>query len=511
MSTNAKAFCSQWIAARRQLSQALEAFDIACESLDTLGVHANVALKFAQPDFLISVDADFPVLLREADRMTRNLATMRKLRNRSTDLVAINRLPAELLASILSLAVHATRADLSLQVHQKKPLDFVNVVSSVSAYWRHVSLGTPTLWAEISFDRAGGADHAALWLERSRSCPLLLRSLLSEYDSHEQGLINLAGKHSSRFRSLVLGSDTTVGQEIFYNACEQYTEASVPLESLAVVGDLKSSRSNVQRDDLASKKQMNSFLTSVRTLHVKHRLFDGCTLQSFHDLTTLSLSFITSRVGPTCEDLLGVLIASPGLRCLELSYLDMNFMPQRDVTPINLPSLETVSLNFFVNSFARWFLESIIPHSEGIALTLAHFWEHWAIGFELPFLIPDRVKVLHVVARHSTTIGVDLSGLRRSLTRLQTLALRDARIVLVDSATHQSDTEITALGALDMVSCNIIDTDLFKSTIARHSIRQLRVFECEGCPTTDELLEILPALVISRKPGNFRTTFSPFD
>ena len=49
MSIDPTALCSQWSAARKQLSQAIDAFETACNSLAALGFQAGDILDSAQP------------------------------------------------------------------------------------------------------------------------------------------------------------------------------------------------------------------------------------------------------------------------------------------------------------------------------------------------------------------------------------------------------------------------------------------------------------------------------
>ena len=176
MSIDAPALCLQWSTAREQLSQAIDAFEAACNALATPGIRAGAILESAQPDFLLSVQTDLPLLTQEAKRAFGFTNTMKKLRNDFTMLVPINCLPSELLSYIFIISIHTSRANRLHRERGKRLIDFVNIISSVSTYWRYVSLGTPLLWADIVLTRPEGLNHAALWLERSSSCPFNLFS-----------------------------------------------------------------------------------------------------------------------------------------------------------------------------------------------------------------------------------------------------------------------------------------------------------------------------------------------
>ncbi|KAF8599513.1 hypothetical protein BDV93DRAFT_590841 [Ceratobasidium sp. AG-I] len=513
MSTDVTAICSQWTAARKRLSQALDSFEAACNSLCTLGFQTGAVLESAQPNFLLSIEADLALLPREAKRITQPLDALKKLRNCSVKLVPINRLPPELLASIFSTAVHDSRVTRPYQDRMRSSLDILNVISSVSSYWRDVTLTTSTLWADIILTRAGGANHAALWFERSRSSPLYFRSLNNYYGFCEKGLAELVGCHSGRFKSLVLRSDCTFGQKLFHDACVQYTESSVKLETLAIIAETKLLSQTLREKNRPPKDQMDRYLTSVRNLYMRFGSFDDWTSSVFHNLTTLSLCSISNTVAPTHEELLGVLIASPRLRSLQLSMFTTSTIPNCHSAPVTLGELEILWLDGLRFQFVEWFLGSIVPQRDDLILILDDiaYADHPSIGLRLPFSIPERVGTLYIRSSHLTTFPVDLSGLLESSVRLKILALRGIKLDIVQTRTSPCDSQHPVLATLDLESCMIADVARFKSILPRHSVRQLRVSECKGCPTADELLEALPGLVVSETPGEFLTMFSPFD
>lgn len=87
------------------------------------------------------------------------------LRNRPTP---INRLPAELLLDILSLAI-PRRMDVSLSVYKydgRRKLE----LASVSRRWRDIIFGCPSLWTTIEVDPS--TPSPAVYLKRSHDAPL---------------------------------------------------------------------------------------------------------------------------------------------------------------------------------------------------------------------------------------------------------------------------------------------------------------------------------------------------
>lgn len=513
LSTDATTICAQWISARRQLSQALCSYEATCNSLCALGLQIGAALECVQPDFLLSIEADLPLLPQEAERIIRPLSSLKKLRNCSVKLVPINRLPSELLASIFSIAICTSQAERPHKDYARHKKVLLNVISSVSSSWRQVTLATPTLWVDITLDRAESVNHATLWLERSRVSPIHLRSLDYHHRSSDQGLAELVGQHSGRFRSLILRVDRALGQQVFYDACVQHTDASVKLELLAVTGEISALEGKPRDMNWPPKDQMDRYLVSVRRLYVKFRSFDDWSSAVFNNLTTLSLCWIEHQVAPTYQELLDMLRASPRLRILELSMFTAAAIPQRHTAPVHLENLQTLWLEGFRFQFVKWLLESIIPQQDGLTLALDDiaYAGYQSIGFELPFSIPDTVRDLYIRSSHQTSFPIDLSGLLESSKHLETLALQCVELEITELIGHPHSGEHPVLAALDLKSCYVTNAARFKAMLARHSVRQLRIFDCEGCPVADEIAELLPGIVVNEEPGDFLTMFSPFD
>lgn len=513
LSTDVTTICSQWTSARRQLSQALCFYEATCNSLCDLGLQIGGALERAQPDFLLSIEADLPLLPQEAERIIRPLSTLKKLRNCSVKLVPINRLPSELLAFIFSIAICDSQAAQSSKGYARHQSGLLNVISSVSSSWRQVSLMTPTLWTDITLDRSGSINHAALWLERSRHSPIHLRSLGYHYHNSDQDLAELVGQHCDRLKSLVLRVDRDLGQKVFHDACVQHTDASVELESLALTGEINPLEGKPREIPWPPKDQMDRYLASVRRLYVKFRSFDDWTSAAFHNLTILSLCWIEHQVAPTYQELLDVLRASPRLRILELSMFTAAEIPQRHTAPVHLEKLETLWLEGFRFQFVEWLLESIVPQQDGLTLALDDiaYAGHQSIGFKLPFSIPDTVRTLYIRSTHYTSFPVDLSGLLESSKHLETLALQCIELEVEESTENPHSGGYPVLAALDLKSCYVTNAANFEAMLARHSVYRLRMFQCEGFPDADELVEQLPGIIVNEEPGDFLTMFSPFD
>ncbi|KAF8599504.1 hypothetical protein BDV93DRAFT_298326, partial [Ceratobasidium sp. AG-I] len=455
MTTDVTTLCSQWSTARKQLTFAIDAFESACNAFGALGVQAGAALESTQPDFLLSVEGDRPLLTHEKNCIVDSLATLKKLRNGSTRLVSLNQLPSEILASIFSIVISTSRTDWYHQQSTKLEEDFTNTISSVSSYWHHVCLNTPALWAQTRLCGQHWRKRVALWLERSRSCSL---SLSAEMNTGTEGDLDRQFEaHTTQFKSLVFSSGTgyNIGEKIFHAACAQYTEASVKLEFLAITtynGERKSPRML----ELPPKDQMDRYLKSVRTLYVRFRLFDDWTSTVFQNLTTLSLQWLRAPHFPTYENLLGVLRASPGLRTLEIIGSCSIPAPQNDPPSVPMNGLKFLRLEKVSSQFTRWLLKATVPQEDRLALTLVDVWETpslVSLGFDLPSPRSDRTTALYIVSRASARCNLDLFGLLQTLPRLETLACCGLIFLNMNSTAHPDNTHDLAFTTLDLDRC----------------------------------------------------------
>ncbi|KAF8599506.1 hypothetical protein BDV93DRAFT_609228 [Ceratobasidium sp. AG-I] len=515
MSVDPTKLCSQWIAARKQLSQAIDAFEAVCNALAALGFQAGAVLESDQPDFVLTVEAELPVLIRGANQLSSSLYTMKKLRNGSPKLVPINRLPSELLTSIFSIAINTGWKDWNIRDNrsfrdvEQIPLHFI---FSVSSYWRYLCLASPVFWTRIRFYHMRGVNHIALWLERSHPCPLDLFSPNEHYYGRDQGPDELIACYSSRFRSLVFTTSNgyDVGWKILCTACDQHTETSVRLEVLAINASGGVHGNTFKNFSLPPKEQMDQYLKSVHTLYVMCRLFDDWTSTVFHNLTTLSLKFIKDKFYPTSEEFLDVLRASPRLCSLEVVGYLIHTPPDFVATPVTLDRLETLWLETTGNQFTKWLLNVIVPHQNGLNLTLANMWSRVSFSNDLPFSIPDVVRTLYISSKSNPECQLNLSGLAKSLSRLESLAFKGIKIKPRSSTAYYDGTHNAKLATLDLIDCQVRDTPGFISMLSQHPIRQLRMSKCVGCPTKEELLGTISGLVVGGEPKELIRMYSPF-
>ncbi|KAF8599515.1 hypothetical protein BDV93DRAFT_298423 [Ceratobasidium sp. AG-I] len=514
MSTITSMICSEWTSARKQLSRALDSFDAVCKTLEASGIQPGATRESVLQEFFFSIETELPLLLHESDRLTKSLYLLKKARNSSIQHVSINRLPPELLLSIFTTAIESSRAARLIQPFRTDTsLDLANVISSVCTYWRQIALDTPALWSDIDPTRKGGLDHVALWLERSRVHSLNVRFGSAYNHDRVRELASLLGRHSSRFKQLALRSDCFLGQKMFSDACERHNAGpSAQLQSLALFAVDNWDWNSREEVDWPPKEQMDEFLRPIHTLYIRGRHLNDWASAAFQGLCRLTLVAIEDL---TCHDLMGVLEASPSLRCLELSKLLVRGIPEHNTPPIILPDLETLCLHSLSTQLIRWLSRSLVPGTKGLTLSLSGFYEpgptKGAIELNLPPCFPDRVKTLYLRSDSPIAPQLNLSKTVAFHPHLETLALKHISLDVDQAISYPCNVAHTNLHTLDLVNCRVRDPLVFRTIAFRYPIRRLRVVECQNVPSREALIRDIPGVIISQELGDFLVTMLPFD
>ncbi|KAI0289246.1 hypothetical protein B0F90DRAFT_1672547 [Multifurca ochricompacta] len=221
----------------------------------------------------------------------------------------VNRLPPEILFEVFNL-VGSGSAILPIdQVCQK---------------WRDVALYSPTLWSVIG-ERA---RWVPLFLERSQSCPLQIRGVVTDHDDREfldclpylKAAMDRIVSFEAEFRARI------------DNPFECLTDVAPALERLCIIIPPHSAMSTPQ----TLSALFAGGMPSLRELMLEGCLpWPNCLSTSFlnhnhnhtHTLTSLSL-INTSDLG-SCDGLLSCLRSSPNLEVLTL----LNAIPKEPSSP----------------------------------------------------------------------------------------------------------------------------------------------------------------------------------
>ncbi|KDQ09504.1 hypothetical protein BOTBODRAFT_164638 [Botryobasidium botryosum FD-172 SS1] len=127
---------------------------------------------------------------------------MQGLRNRSTTLIHINRLPSECISQIFTMGSSPRPMDeedpTSDDPSWNSPVKpFRLIIPAVCRRWRDIALNTPRLWSTIEFSDAAPFGYSELMLKRSRDCPLSIRVDFSRPKSEITTVLHLLRRYTS--------------------------------------------------------------------------------------------------------------------------------------------------------------------------------------------------------------------------------------------------------------------------------------------------------------------------
>ncbi|KAG8701982.1 hypothetical protein FRC09_005019 [Ceratobasidium sp. 395] len=347
----AKAF-DRWKTVYDQFASTLSSFLAESISLDLVLQNPSAREWTGLEGSLAQIDT----ALTSFDTQTRNArAALGRMRNRSTSLVPITKLPAETILQILSLPDvdcilnHRSRHYIgSRKRYQPSPL---TSVSATNKWFRDIAISTPSLWTHV--DLAIGATYQEDCLRRGRayvehSGQSLLHVHIAQTDPmHDsKDIVKLMAPHAHRITSLHLQT-------------AQYNTLNIILGLFSNIASCQI-REFYLNDGYDEEPDANDY----------YRLFDGrlreffrslqiitvngpdLSLDSaaFSGLTALKLSlYNTAMIHHTISEFRDVLAACPGLRVLSIpTYWFRTIGPQTDpqvpIEPVSLPELELLDL-----------------------------------------------------------------------------------------------------------------------------------------------------------------------
>lgn len=124
---------------------------------------------------LLEMDNELPGIHLMGESLNKGKAILAGMRNRSTKLVPISSLPAEVLGHIFTLL--PSRCLLDNIPPEKKLPPYPDILVQVSTNWSRVALETLSLWSHIDIlacdpHSTNNYSMARHWLERAKGAPL---------------------------------------------------------------------------------------------------------------------------------------------------------------------------------------------------------------------------------------------------------------------------------------------------------------------------------------------------
>ncbi|KAG8779807.1 hypothetical protein FRC12_023822 [Ceratobasidium sp. 428] len=418
-----------WKNAHAQLKTALAVYSDACSTLCSLcsGPLVQNTTKLMLENVLAALDSDIPELVApDVEQVTSANWSVKLLRNKSTTLVRINTLPAELLTRIFELLCYSHEKLGEVDQLSRSPW----ALACVSTYWRQLTVSNSYLWARIhmpTWDKRRGKPHEQMrkQLTYARTSPLDAIIDIDEMPVNHifaQETENLFVESAPRLRSLTYYSPgyrfTSYLPNDFLSYWIQHETPGngyhMKLLSYSPVtsGDI---RLDIQ-PSLAPMERIEEFLASIQYLALHHHYVEWSSTL-YHGLIELDLSFGPSFVQfPTASEFAAILSASPGLRALKLHGFGLQLQDSLDaVEPIRLDYLGTLFLGDIHRRSRKLLLSMFQPGSTPLYMRLNLPKQSVDIAHYAQLLQRSSVVKLMIVGnglRLSRSILASLAGVR---------------------------------------------------------------------------------------------------
>ncbi|KAG8688247.1 hypothetical protein FRC09_013013 [Ceratobasidium sp. 395] len=276
------------------------------------------------------------------------------MRNRSTSLVPITKLPAETILQILSLTDvdcilnhRSRRYTGSRKYYQPSPL---TSVSATNKWFRDIATSTPSLWTHV--DLAIGATyqkaclrHGRPYVEHSGQSPLHVHVAQTDPMHDARGIVKLMAPHAHRIASLHLQTAEYYTLDIILGLFGNIASCQIQEFYLNDPSDEEPDSSDYYR---LFDGRLHEFFRSLRIITVNG---PDMPMNSafFSGLTALKLSGYNSvLLEHTLSQLREVLAACPGLRVLSIPtyrfWTESQTDPQVPTEPVSLAELELLDL-----------------------------------------------------------------------------------------------------------------------------------------------------------------------
>ncbi|EIW83227.1 hypothetical protein CONPUDRAFT_152261 [Coniophora puteana RWD-64-598 SS2] len=237
------------------------------------------------------------------------------LRNRRNSLVAISKLPSEILAAIFQACAdtsHGSARYSPVHVCSSPCLSWISA-TYVCRFWRSVALDHPTLWSQLPCFHRRWTNE---FLMRAKSAPLIIRAAASASASvlwGPSGSVKTALAHIAQTRELTL---MVPSKELLEQLLNNVRAAAPTLESLL----LKSSHNGFHVSNYAYHVPMQLFLGA--TPRLRRLSLYKCNIDwnspLLTNLTHLCISDIAPALRPSIDALAETLSRMPALEDLIL-------------------------------------------------------------------------------------------------------------------------------------------------------------------------------------------------
>jgi hypothetical protein len=443
-----------WRDSRQQLDYAIQHYLETTLVLRTSICDHSIDQSFLK-NAIHEISNDLNNLSARTDSLKKSQAILSQIRNRSTFLVPINRLPPEVLLLVFRFSTwkgSCGRFDPSMprfdQHHLPKSLF---TLTHVCTDWRSILLHNPSFWSHVKLEHEGtrrlvdSCSRLQVSLQRAQTLPLCFELDCRPLDDWSMTMIiNCLHPYLENLRSLKLSN--VVDYEILYSFITFWLTRGQAgsVQSLLIWGKgitRRSCRLDLINSAL-SQQHIDSFLRPVRVLRLNgvHFPWDS---PIYCGLVMLHVGSLDTTISPTLGDMLGILSACPQLQILQLYNMSILASDQNSLQPITLPELKVLDMSRLDSEGLHLLLPMIFPQSDELSVQVDLYASNSVTcPVVQSFLARTNVTRLYISHPHGTDgITEYLSATQHLHTLILDLGSRSGDASL-EAITHPSESNV---------------------------------------------------------------------
>lgn len=341
----------QWRDARQQLDKALQQFHKATKDLDMALSGYAIDPKLSEEATTEAAQDLCSITLRIENLMATQVV-LNKIRNGSIALVAINKLPLEILLRILRFSVleHLSQPHVFYLYPdiQRKMCKTLFNITHVCTRWRLAVVMTTSFWSDIylkyddptSFVKT--CNRARVTLERAHEQPLEINFYGGNINSRSD-----ISKITTRLRPHLKWLEVLRllgfrNHNALLDLISFWLTHGKPgsVHSL-LIWSVRSLTSIRPINITFPQQHINSFLIPIRKLCLNGVYFDWDSL-AYQNLVVLQLSDLKGQLSPTLPEILTILSSCPELHTLQLQKMHLAPSEPALLQPVVLPELKYI-------------------------------------------------------------------------------------------------------------------------------------------------------------------------
>ncbi|KAG8784264.1 hypothetical protein FRC12_018859 [Ceratobasidium sp. 428] len=497
---------NEWKHACALLSNTINLYVSACATLKTtcaVPVHRSSGYPEIE-EVLVTVDSNLELLELEEEKLRSTRALLTTLRNNSTTLARVNKLPQEILSHVFVLAKSHCVHDEDFGSHDP---------AAVCSYWRRIAMNTPNLRSHIDIGSGSPERLVRLSLDRTKDHPIHIH--VHEVDTNPPGtgfarkaeaekVVELLEPHIHRVRALNVRSQskfsafTSTMLKFWLRRGNSRFSKSLIVSRPTANGLLHLHSSNKNKNEFSPN--VRDVLLSLNKLHLQSVMinWDSNTYQSLIDLR---LDFTKIRVSIPVSQFASILSASPAISTIKLGGINITGAEEwNNPGPIVLASLKVLKLFGMESHSLRIALSMIGLPDSPVELSISFMGDSDMHDELMDFFRGARITTLHL---RSHKAGSGLSPACLPLSELHTIILEDHQWVLPlvrgsGPTSSQSTSLFPRLTAI-LLQCQI-EFECLKLFVGSFGVQELRLEQCVPAYRDDLSLDAMGSLLLGEYP-----------